>query len=197
MKKPLLYLIFGAGLLAFTPLTSQGQKKPVPAAKTAASQDSSKTKEADKKGPKSFKSFIKGETSPDQGLFTIYFQDEKYFFEIPDSIMGRDIVVVNRISRSGADLRSGFSGYAGDQINKNVIRYEKGPNNKVFLKTISFSERSRDSSQAMYSTVMKSNIQPIAAAFDVVASGQDGKGVIIDMTSFMNDDNDIFFFSPS
>src|SRR5690606_41260267 len=104
MKKPLLYLIFGAGLLAFTPLTSQGQKKPVPAAKTAASQDSSKTKEADKKGPKSFKSFIKGDTQADKGLFTIYFQDEKYFFEMQDTIMSRDSVVVNHISRCGADV---------------------------------------------------------------------------------------------
>src|SRR5690606_13057896 len=112
--------------------------------------------------------FIKGDTQADQGLFTIYFQDEKYFFEIPDSIMGRDIVVVNRISRSGADLRAGFSGYAGDQINENVVRYEKGPNNKVFMKTISFSERSRDSTKEMYTTVMKSNIQPITASFDVV-----------------------------
>src|SRR5690606_3995464 len=110
-------------------------------------------------------------------------------------IMGREIVVVNRISRSGADLRVGFSGYAGDQINKNVIRYEKGPNNKVFLKTISYSERSKDSTQSMYSTVMNSNIQPIAASFDVVAYGQDKKSVLVDMTSFMNDDNDIFFFS--
>jgi len=196
MKKPLLYLIFGVGLLGLSPLTSQGQKKPAPAAKTAASQDSSKTKEADKKGPKSFKSFIKGDTPADQGLFTVYFQDEKYFFEIPDTIMGRDIVVVNRISRSGADLRSGFSGYAGDQINENVIRYEKGPNNKVFMKTISFSERSRDSTQEMYSTVMKSNIQPITASFDVVATGENNGSVIIDMTSFINDDNDVFFFSP-
>src|SRR5690606_21167932 len=102
----------------------------------------------------------------------------------------------NRISRSGADLRAGFSGYAGDQINENVVRYEKGPNNKVFMKTISFSERSRDSTKEMYTTVMKSNIQPITASFDVVALGESKNSVIVDMTSFINDDNDVFFFSP-
>jgi len=197
MKKQILYLILCIGFMAFQPLTSFGQKKsPSPKSKISASQDTIKKKEPEKKTPKSFKDFIKDSSKADQGLFTIYSQDEKYYFEIPDSIMGREIVVVNRISRSGADLRVGFSGYAGDQINKNVIRYEKGPNNKVFLKTISYSERSKDSTQSMYSTVMNSNIQPIAASFDVVAYGEDKKSVLVDMTSFMNDDNDIFFFSP-
>ncbi len=129
-----------------------------------------------------------------KGLLTIYQQDENYFVELPDSVQHRDILVVNRITKSGADLRSGMSGYAGDQINKNVIRFERGPNNKVFIRRISFSERSADSTQAMYQAVMNSNIQPIAASFDVVAFGKDSSSVIFDMTKFIEGDNDIFFF---
>src|SRR5690606_5017630 len=138
MKKPFVYLILGLGLLCINPPTGIAQKKPATDEKEETKKDSTDKKETKKKAPKSFQEFIKNPADADKGLFTIYSQEDNFYFEIPDSLMGRDIIVVNRISRSGVDLRAGFSGYAGDQINENVIRYEKGPNNKVFLKKISF-----------------------------------------------------------
>ena len=86
-----------------------------------------------------------------------------------DSLLGRDVLVVNRISKAPINTRSGFFGYAGDEINENVIRFDKGPNNKIWLRNISYSVYSRDSSKPMYKSVQNSNIQPIAAAFDMVA----------------------------
>lgn len=145
--------------------------------------------------PKKFDAFVKKDAKIDTGMFNIYFQEDKYFFELPDSLVGREILVVNRISKSGAGLRTGMSGYAGDQINRNVIRFDKGPNNKVFLRKLSFAERA-DSTQAMYRAVMNSNIQPIEGSFDVAAFGKENKSVIFDLTSFINGDNDVFFFSP-
>lgn len=196
MKHLILSAVLYCGLVGATPFIGEAQTVPAKTDINPNSSESDSTKKESKKGPKSISDFIKSDTKKDTGLFTIYFQDDKYFFEIADSIFNRDILVVNRISRSGADLRTGFSGYGGDQINENVIRFKKGPNNKVFLKKISFSERSRDSTQAMFQSVMNSNVQPIAAAFDVVALGENGKSQIIDMTPFVNEDNDIFFFSP-
>lgn len=193
MKKFILYVGIAAFALFSNSAFVSAQK---PTEKPSTTESDSTKKKNDKKEPKTFVNFMKDAEEGHKGLFNIYTQDEKYFFEIPDSIMNRDIIVVNRISRSGVDLRTGFSGYAGDQINENVIRYEKGPNNKVFMKKISYSERSKDSTQAMYTTVMNSNIQPIAASFDIVAFGPEKNSVIVDMTSFINDDNDIFFFSP-
>lgn len=196
MKNTFLVSALCLGLTGTTSLYSQAQQAPTKPVLAAENAKSDTSKKANKKEPKKFTDFIKADAKKDPGLFTVYFQEDKYFFEIADSILNREILVVNRISRSGADLRTGMAGYGGDQINENVIRFEKGPNNNVFLKNISFSERSRDSTQAMFQSVMNSNIQPIAAAFDVVAYGEDTKNVIIDVTSFINDDNDIFFFSP-
>ena len=34
--------------------------------------------------------------------------------------MGREILVVNRISKAAAGMRSGFFGYAGDEAGRNV-----------------------------------------------------------------------------
>lgn len=144
---------------------------------------------------KKFAELITPKAKADSGLFNIYKQDDKIFLELPDSLLGRDILVVNRISKSAAGLRALFYGYGGDQIGENVIRFEKGPNNRIFLKNISYSEISKDSSMPMFHAVMNSNIQPIVAAFDVKAYSEQGKGSIIDLTEFINSDNEVLNFS--
>ncbi|MCK7557608.1 zinc-dependent metalloprotease [Chitinophaga sedimenti] len=147
-----------------------------------------------KAAPKKFGEFITAKAVADSGLFNVYKQDDRFMFEIPDALLGRDILVVNRVTRAAADGRAGMSGYAGDQINENVIRFEKGPNNRIFLKNISFSERSKDSSMPMYTAVMNSNLQPIVASFDIKAFSKGNNGSIIDMTEYIAGDNDILFF---
>src|SRR6187399_992000 len=137
-------------------------------------------KSGPKTDPKKFSEIIKADAKADSGLFNIYKQEDKVFFEIPDSLLGRDILIVNRISKSAAGLRSMMIGYSGDEIGENVIRFEKGPNNRIFLKNISYSEISKDSAQPMFNAVMNSNIQPIAAAFDIKAFSDKANSSVID-----------------
>ncbi|RZK02585.1 MAG: DUF5117 domain-containing protein, partial [Flavobacterium sp.] len=146
---------------------------------------------------KPFKEVITSKAQSRKGLFTVHKLEDKYYFELGDSIMNRDILVVNRISKAPINTRAGFLGFAGDEINENVIRFERGPNNRVFLRNISFSVYAKDSTKPMYKTVQNSNIQPIAASFDVKAYSQDSAGVVLDFTDFISSDNDIFFFAPS
>ncbi len=160
--------------------------------------DSTKTPPASTRaqtGPKPYKDVITAKAISDEGMFTVHKIEDKYFFEIPDSLMGREILIVNRISKSAAGLRSGFFGYAGDEAGRNVVRFEKGPNNKIFLRSISFAEYSKDSTSPMYTAVNKSNVQPIAAAFDIKALSKDSAGVVIDLTDYVSGDNDILFFA--
>lgn len=154
-------------------------------------------KSGPKTDPKKFSEIIKADAKADSGLFNIYKQEDKVFFEVPDSLLGRDILIVNRISKSAAGLRSMMIGYGGDEIGENVIRFEKGPNNRIFLKNISYSEISKDSSQPMFNAVMNSNIQPIAAAFDIKAFSEKGNGSILDLTDYIQGDNDILFFDQN
>jgi hypothetical protein len=132
------------------------------------------------------------------GFFLVHKLDNRYFFEIPDSILGRDLLVVNRISKSAAENRKVFIGYAGDQIGENLIRFEKGPNDKVFLKSVSYAERSNDS-LGMYFSVRNSNTQAIMAAFDVKAYKTDSlkktKNTVIDITDYVAGDNSVLFFN--
>lgn len=149
------------------------------------------------RGPRPYHEVVTSKAISQKGLFYVHRVDDRWLFEMGDSLFYKDILVVNRISKAPVNTRSGFFGYAGDEINKNVIRFEKGPNNKIFLRTISYSVYAKDTLAPMYQSVMNSNIQPIAAAFDIKASATDSTGYVIDLTDFMNGDNDIFFFAQN
>ncbi len=145
---------------------------------------------------KPYQEVITDKAKTDAGLFKVHKVEDKYYFEIPDSLLNRDILVVNRISKAAAGMRiGGFFGYAGDQIGQNVIIFEKGPNNKIFLRNLSFAEYTKDSSSPMFTAVNNSNIQPIAAAFDIKAFSKDSSGVVIEVTDYINGDNEILHFN--
>lgn len=152
---------------------------------------------APSKGPRPYKEVITSKAVTDDGLFTVHKVDDKYYFEIPEQVLDRDILVVNRLSKAAAGMRNFFFGYAGDKIGDNVIRFEKGPNNKVFLRLISYDEMAGDSTASMYKAVANSNIQPIAQSFDIAAFDKDSTGVVVDVTSWLNSDNEILNFEGS
>ena len=143
-------------------------------------------------GPKPYKEVITDKAVSHTGFFKVHKVEEKYFFEISDNLLGRDILVVNRLSKTQAGM-----GYGGDQIGQNVVRFEKGPNNKVFIRNISYAVYAKDSTSPMFSSVANSNIQPISAAFDIKAFGKDSTTTVIDITDFANGDNDVLFFSSA
>lgn len=132
-----------------------------------------------------------------KGLFSVHKVADNYYFEIPDSILGRDLLVVARIAQGAAGVRPGYTGYAGDQIGSTIIRFEKGPGHKLFLRRITYEEQAGDTTDAMYHAVVRSNLQPLVAAFGIGAYSPNGKGSVIDVTSYINGDNDIFFFNAS
>ncbi|HEX2536531.1 MAG TPA: zinc-dependent metalloprotease, partial [Chitinophagaceae bacterium] len=149
-------------------------------------------------GLRPFSEIIPARARTSKGLFTVHGVDDKLFFEIPDSLLQREILIVNRIARSGAGARNGFLGYAGDPIGDNVISFERGPNNKIFLRSISYQEMARDTA-GLYQSVRNSNIQPIVAAFDIRSVHRDSasgtSGSVIEVTDYLMGDNDLLFFS--
>jgi hypothetical protein len=189
-------LLFVGGLVGVS--IAQRPTAPTSAPTTVAAAPKADTTRKPTNGPKAYKEVITAKAQTQKGMFSTHKVEDKYYFEIPDSLIGREILVVNRISKAPADLRSGgFFGYAGDQIGQNVIRFEKGPNNKVFLRTLSFGEYAKDSSSPMFQNVTNSNVQPISAAFDIKALGKDSTGVVIDMTDYISGDNDVLYFNSS
>lgn len=145
-----------------------------------------------------YKELITGKARTDSGLFLIHSQNQRYYFEIPDTLFDRDILCVNRISKAAANIRpqEGFLGYSGDNIGESVIRFSKGPVNKVYIKRISYLETAKDSSEtSLYRSIANSNFQPIVVAFDIKTVNPDSTSTVIDVTDLLNTDNDVLFFS--
>ena len=145
------------------------------------------------KGPKPYAEIITAKSKTSIGMFKVHFLDDKYFFEIPKTLLKREILVVNRISKAPSAGRNSGLSYAGDDIGENVIWFEKGPNDNIFLRTISYAEYTKDSTSPMFTAVNNSNIQPIEFAFDIKAFSKDSSAVVIDVTDLVNGDNDVLF----
>ncbi len=142
--------------------------------------------------PKPYNEVITKKAVTYNGFFKVHVVDDKYYFEIPDSLLGRDILMVNRLVRTQEG-----SGYGGDQIGQNVIRFEKGPKHKVFLKKVSYAVYAKDSTSPMFNSVRNSNFQPIAASFEIKAFSKDSTGSVIDMTDYIGGDNDILYYNSA
>lgn len=193
-------VLLGAGFQGFT--QQKNPKKNAPASVSPAANPNAVNRPPAGNGPKPYAEVITAKAKTDKGLFKVHTIEDRYFFEIPDSLLDREILIVNRISKAAAGNRSQMMGYGGDQIGDNVISFQKGPANKLFIKSISYGERSQDTTaQGLYKSVMNSNVQPLVASFDIKAFAKDSvsgaKGVVIDVTDYMNGDNEIFFFDPS
>jgi hypothetical protein len=147
--------------------------------------------------PRNYNSIIRSNAITRKGLFWVHKVQDSYYFELPDSLLGRDLLVVSRIAQGAAGVRPGYSGYAGDQIGHTVIRFEKGPANKLFLRRITYEENAGDTTNSMYNAVIRSNLQPLVAAFGISAISPNDRGSLIDVTDYINGDNDILFFNTT
>lgn len=171
------------------------KKKPAPI-KTVAVDPAKKKADSLQKatGLKPYTEVITKGTTTKVGFFTVHQKDDKYYFEVPNKILNRDILIVNRIAKASADMRNGSSGYAGDQIGETVFRFEKGPNKKLFLRRVSFAEFSKDSTSTMFASLQNNNVTAIVASFPVLAMPKDSSAVVVDVTEFLNADNDVLYF---
>ena len=72
--------------------------------------------------------FIRKDTPKDSGFFNVYVQDGRYYLEIPDDKLQRDILVAVTIVKGAAQKersRTARFGYGGDSVFDRMIRFTK------------------------------------------------------------------------
>ena len=105
---------------------------------------------------------ITKEAKTDDGLFKVHELDGKHFYEIPDSLFNRELLMVSRISKTATGI-----GFGGGKINTQVLRWEKKPK-KVLLRVVSYGNYAADS-LPIHEAVVNSNFEPVLFAFDIKA----------------------------
>ncbi len=136
-------------------------------------------------GPKPYKEVITDKAVSRQGLFTVHKVDDKWYFEIPDSMLQREFMAITRFGKTG-----GGGVYGGELANQQTLEWEKGPSNTLFLRVVTLVNMA-DSTNKIYTAVRNSNVDPIAAAFDIKAYGKDSTSVVIEVTDYFKGDNQI------
>ena len=144
--------------------------------------------QADKKKEVKIKDYnqviTKGAIS-DEGLFKSHKVDNKYYFEIPNVLLNKEMLLVSRISKLPSGLGGGYVN-AGSSANEQLIVWEKFQD-KVLIKVKSFASIANDSLPINIS-VKANNYEPTLYAFDIVAFAKDSSAVVIDVTKFYSSD---------
>ena len=105
---------------------------------------------------------ITKDAKTDAGLFSVHTVDDKHFYEIPDSLFNREMLMVSRISKTATGI-----GFGGGKINTQVMRWEKKPK-QVLLRIASYENVAADS-LPIHEAVVNSNFEPVLYAFDIKA----------------------------
>jgi hypothetical protein len=169
-------IVILAALFTISPAGAQKKK----AKKGDSSAETTPKKEEKKDGPQPYSKVITDKARSDEGLFTVHKVEDKYYYEIPTSMLGKELLNVTRIARTAEKI-----GYGGEEVNEQVLRWER-KDLKVFLRIVSYNNVASDS-LPMAISVKNSNFEPIVFGFDIKAFGKDSS-VVIEATPLFTKD---------
>lgn len=138
-----------------------------------------------------YEELVNDSSKIDQGMFNVITKGEDYYFEIPDSLLGRDMLVVNKMVRVPAELNEAGVN-RGINYNNQMVCFEYDPKaDKVFVR------QSRplplvpdDASIAL--SVADNYISPIIASFKVEAHNSDSTALVIKVNDVYNGNSTAF-----
>jgi hypothetical protein len=181
MKIHFSILLFIAGLLV-TPKTVDaqifkwGKKK----AKTEAPK---KEKKKDDK-IKPYDKVITEDAETSEGLITVHKVDNDHFFEIENSLMDKEILVVSRIAGFVKGLN--FGGAGTKSRPQQVIRWQK-KGDQLLLRSVSYNSVA-SYEDPIYESVKNNNFEPIIMVFDIKAYSKDSMAQVIQVDPLFTGD---------
>ena len=182
MKKIILFSLV-TSLLFTSDLFSQSGR--IKLKKKNKTEKKTETKAPKKSKTPKYSDFVKKSTKTDDGLFKVHENKDKFLYEIPNSYLGKEMLLVTRIKEIPANLGGGYVN-AGSKINTQVIVWEKYKN-KILLKVKSYNAIAEDN-LPIYKSVKANNLEPVIYAFDVKSQNIDSTAVLVDVTKFFSTD---------
>ena len=135
-------------------------------------------------GPRPYDQVITRAARSDSGLFLVHRIGNRLFFEVPDSLLGRDMLWITRIHRAPEDLSPFLN--AGSSLAEQLVRWER-EGDRVLLRTYSF-RYVADDSLPIARSVEVNTFPPILRAFPLAAENRDSSAAVLDVTALFEDD---------
>ncbi|MFL5739771.1 MAG: zinc-dependent metalloprotease [Flavisolibacter sp.] len=138
-----------------------------------------------------YNGIVTASTRTRKGLFTIHQNNDKYYFEIPDSLLGRQLLFTTWLVK----VPGGSPKFGGEVIGNKVISFERDRSGKIDLKIITILSES-DSTNAISKAVRNSSVDAIAFSFDIKARGPENKSSVIDVNDLLQKENMLTTINP-
>lgn len=179
MKKLILsVMVLAVVLSSTTDLAAQKKKKN----KKGGTEQPKKPKE---KSPfKKYSEVITNKAESDEGLFTFHKVDDKYYFELSEDVLNKEVLIVSRISGHVKNLNFGGAGMKSRP--QQVIRFQKKDNN-ILIRSVSYNSVA-DEELPIYQSVVNNNFEPIIHSFKIEALGKDSSSYVVDIKDFFTSD---------
>jgi hypothetical protein len=130
---------------------------------------------------KPYAKVVTKEHKTDEGLFKVHTKDDSFLFEIPDSLLQREMLMVTRIAKTAGGI-----GFGGAKANTQVLRWEK-KNKNILLRIVSHNVVA-DTILPVHEAVVNSNLEPILFSFPIKAFSKDSTATVIDATALFSKD---------
>lgn len=136
------------------------------------------------KKEKGYSDIVTDEYETNSGLFTTHRKGDKLLFEMPLSLLEKEILVVSRISGHVKGLNFGGAGMKSRP--QQVVRWQK-KDDQVLLRSVSYNNVA-DADDPVYESVRNNNFEPIIGAYDVMVYNEDSTAVVFDISSLFTTD---------
>jgi len=123
------------------------------------------------------------------GMVGVAHNENDWYFDVPDSLLGRRMLSVTRF----VSMTVGAGNYGGEEVNEKMIYWEKAPNGNLLLRADIYSTRA-DDDQAIRKAVDVSSENPIVASFKPEKDAPEGV-TRIKINSLFEGDNQVFSLS--
>lgn len=128
---------------------------------------------------------VTGKVLLQKGLFSIYLKENDYYFAIPHTVLGRDLLVVNKLTKVPSELNEAGVN-RGINYQNQMVRWEwDKANNKLLLRQqrpLPYSPQNN----AITSSVKNNFISPLIAAFSIESVASDSSSILIKVNDIYN-----------
>jgi len=133
---------------------------------------------------KDYSEIITDEAVSQEGLFGVHKVDDKYYFELDNDLLEKEILVVSRIAGYVKNLSFGGAGMKSRP--QQVIRWQRHED-KILLRSVSYTSVANPE-EAIYQSVKNNNFEPIIMTFDIKTIAEDSSSVVVDVTNLFTSD---------
>ncbi len=191
MQKSLMIIVLVLWALQGAEVQASGTSLPEFGKKSLVVREDTVKKDTVKKET-AYEKLLKDGGSECEGMFTVRHIKDDWYFEVPDSLMGRLLLVVTRFKA----VPQGFKMISGEEVNRSVVYWEQHNGKTLFLREYVQSQFGRPGDK-IAEALKQSTVDPVIGKFDVIGRNPETQAQLINVSKFLLGDNKTCGFTSS